>query len=167
MSADPQQYLATVSERLTQDGFDVTSNVSVDGQIAGIWAARRNFQASMFSTVATFVVVRLDDSIDAARFTAFSAACFQAAVERTGGVRGLGSSGVCFAVTVTPHADPTLVAAVERTPPRKHWSSFEFPVLVDLGANTVTFHRQRVLWGAAYVGRFRRDAERWLQPPGP
>ena len=165
--SDPQQYFATVSERLTQDEFAVTPNVSVDGQVAGIWASRRNFQASMFNTVSTFVVVRLDASIDAAHFTAFSAACFQAAVERSGGGRGLGSSGVCFAVSVTPQADPSLVAAVQSTPPPKHWSSFEFPVLVDLGAGTVIFHRQRVLWGAAYVGRFRRDAERWLQPPGP
>jgi hypothetical protein len=162
--SDPQQYVATVSERLVSDGFEVTPNVAVDGGIAGIWAGRRNFQASMFSTVSTFVMVRLDTSVDAAHFTAFSAACFQAAVQRTGGGRGLGSSGVCFAVTAVLHADPGLVAAVEATPPPKHWSSFEFPVLVDLGANTVTFHRQRVLWGAAYVGRFRRDAERWLQP---
>lgn len=161
---DPQEYLGSVSQRLTDDGFEVTQNVSVGGQGAGLWAARRNFQASMFSTVSTFVVVRLDASIDAALFTAFSAACFQAAVERTGGVRGLGSSGVCFAVTVTPQADPGLVAAVESTAPAKHWSSFEFPVLVDLGANTVTFYRKRVLWGAAYIGRFRRDAQLWLQP---
>ena len=161
---DPQQYLAIVSQRLTEDEFEVTANVSVGGDIAGLWAARRNFQAGMFSTVSTFVVVRLDPAIDAAHFTAFSAACFQAAVDRTGGGRGLGSSGVCFAVTVTPQADPSLVAAVERTPPAKHWSSFEFPVLVDLSAGTVSFHRQRVLWGAAYVGRFRLDALRWLQP---
>jgi hypothetical protein len=161
---DPQAYLATVSQRLTEDEFDVTPNVSIGGEIAGLWAARRKVKATMFSTVSTFVVVRLDAAIDAAHFTAFSAACFQAAVDRTGGVRGLGSSGVCFAVTVTPQADPSLVAAVERTAPAKHWSSFEFPVLVDLGAGTVSFYRQRVLWGAAYVGRFRRDAQRWLQP---
>jgi hypothetical protein len=161
---DPQQFLATVSQRLAADEFEVTPNVSVGGEIAGLWAGRRNFKASMFSTVSTFVVVRLDPAIDAAHFTAFSAACFQAAVERTGGVRGLGSSGVCFAVTVTPQADPSLVAAVERTAPTKHWSAFEFPVLVDLGASRVSFYRQRVLWGAAYVGRFRRDADRWLQP---
>ena len=160
--SDPQPYVATVTQRLQEDEFDVTPNVAVDGQIAGIWAARRNFQARMFSTVSTFVVVRLDTSIDVAHFTAFSTACFQAAVDRSGGGRGLGSSGVCFAVTAVPQADPSLVAAVEATAPPKHWSSFEFPVLVDLGANTVTFHRQRVLWGAAYVGRFRRDAERWL-----
>ena len=165
--SDPQQYVATVSERLVQDGFEVTPNVAVDGGIAGIWAARRNFQASMFSTVSTFVIVRLDTSIDRARFTAFSAACFHAAVERTGGGRGLGSSGVCFGVTAVPQTDPALVAAVEATAPPKHWSSFEFPVLVDLGANRVIFHRQRVLWGAAYVDRFRRDAERWLQPTSP
>jgi hypothetical protein len=161
---DPQQYLATVAERLTQDEFEVRPNVSVAGEVAGLWAERRNFQPGLFGTVSTFVVVRLDASIDAAHVTAFSAACFQTAADRTGGGRGLGSSGVCFAVTVIPHADPILVATVERTAPTKHWSSFEFPVLVDLGASTVSFYRQRVLWGAGSVGKFRRDAERWLQP---
>ncbi len=161
---DPQHYLATVSERLTQDEFEVIPNVSIVGEVAGLWAERRNFQPGLFSTVSTFVVIRLAASIDAAHVAAFSSACFQAAADRTGGGRGLGSSGVCFAVSVIPHADPSLVATVASTAPTKHWSSFEFPVLVDLGASTVTFYRQRVLWGAGYVGKFRRDAERWLQP---
>ncbi|HEY6469514.1 MAG TPA: hypothetical protein VI434_07080 [Candidatus Dormibacteraeota bacterium] len=161
---DAQEYLATVSERLVEDEFEVRPNVSVGGEVAGLWAERRNFQPGLFSTVSTFVVIRLDTAIDAAHVTAFSSACFEAAADRTGGGRGLGSSGVCFAVTVIPHADPSVISAVESTAPTKHWSSFEFPVLVDLGASTVSFYRQRVLWGAGYVGKFRRDAERWLQP---
>jgi hypothetical protein len=162
--ADPKQYVAMVSERLRADGFQVTPNDSDDARMPSFWAERRDDQAGPFSTVATFLAVRLDASIDAAQLTAFSAACFQAAIARTGGGRGLGSSGVCFAVSATSQVDPEVVATVERTLPTKHLSSFEFPVLVDLGANTVTFYRQRVLWGAAYVRAFRRDADRWLQP---
>jgi hypothetical protein len=161
---DPQQYLGVVAQRLGQDGFEVTPNVSVGGQLANLWAVRRKFQAGKFGNVSTFVVVRLDASIDAAQLTAYSAACFQAAMERTGGVRGLGSSGVCYSVSVVPQADPTLVAAVAGAAPAKHWSSFEFPAVVDLGSSTVTYFSKRVIWGAAYIRGFRRDAQRWLQP---
>jgi hypothetical protein len=163
---DSQQYLAVVAQRLGEDGFELTPNVSVGGQLVNLWAVRRKFQAGKFGTVSSFVVVRLDSSIDAAQLATYSAACFQAAMERTGGVRGLGSTGVCYSVSAVPQADPGLVATVASTPTVKHWSSFEFPAVVDLGSSTVTYFNKRVIWGAAYIRGFRRDAERWLKPAG-
>jgi hypothetical protein len=164
---EPQSYLAAVAQRLSQDGFELTPNVLIGGAPADLWAARRKFQATKFGAVATFVVVSRHESIDAAQLAAYSAASFQAAMERTGGVRGLGSTGVCYAVSVYQHAAPGLSAAVETSALMKHWASFEFPVLVDLTANSVTYNRQRVIWGAAYIRGFRRDADRWFQPAPP
>jgi hypothetical protein len=164
---EPQSYLGAVAQRLTQDGFELTPNVLVGGAPADLWAARRKFQATKFGAVSTFVVVARHESIDAAQLAAYSSACFQAAMERTGGVRGLGSTGVCYAVSVFQHAAPDLGTALETTPLGKHWASFEFPVLVDLTTGSLTYYRKRVLWGAAYIKGFRRDADRWFQPGAP
>jgi hypothetical protein len=161
---DAESYLAVVAQRLGQDGFEVTPNVVVGGGPADLWAARRRFQATKFGVVSTFVVVSRHDSIDAAQLAAYSSACFQAAMERAGGVRGLGSTGLCYAVSVYQTAAPDLCSTVERTALVKHWASFEFPVLVDLTTSTITYYRESVIWGAAYIRGFRRDAERWLLP---
>jgi hypothetical protein len=161
---DPQSYLTAVAQRLAQDGFEVTPNVMVGERPADLWAARRKFQATKFGTVSTFVVVSRHQSIDATQLAAYSSACFQAAMERTGGVRGLGSAGVCYAVSVCGQGSPNLASTVETTPLVKHWASFEFPALVDLAATSITYNRQRAIWGAAYIRGFRSAAGKWLQP---
>lgn len=163
---DPGTYLTTVAGRLTQDGFEVTPNVVIGDRPADLWAARRKFQATKFGSVSTFVVVSRHKSVDAAELAAYSSACFQAAMERTGGVRGLGSAGVCYAVCVCEDAAANLNSTVETTALVKHWASFEFPVLVDLAANSVAYNRQRAIWGAAYIRGFRKAADKWLQPGG-
>jgi len=71
--------------------------------------------------------------------------------------------GMQFGYMVVPclvlnRADADLVRYVESAP-RKHWSLFEFPVVVDLDAGSVHYYRQTALWGAFFFSDMREIVE--------
>ena len=74
--------------------------------------------------------------------------------------------GMQFGYTVIPclvvnHADEGLRRYAE-TRPRKHFSLFEFPVIVDLGSGTTHFYRQTAAWGAFFFSDIRAVVENGL-----
>lgn len=151
------EYVETVAQRLTAEGFDRTS-ATVGDQSATV-LHDRSFQPLKFGLVDTVVVVGTAETPEEA--AAFSEAAFDYGMELKSPLpRGLGGNLVVYPVLVT---DADLGEWVDEYEP-KHWSSFEFPVVVDPNAGTVDYDTATPLWGAFYYRGFRRWAEETLAP---
>jgi hypothetical protein len=60
----------------------------------------------------------------------------------------------------SPQAD--LVQAVSQCPP-KHWSLFEYPVVVDLSANRTISFSGTAAWGAFFFSDMRKVADTYIK----
>lgn len=150
-------YVETVAERLTAEGFDRSSATVADQSVTVLH--ERSFQPLKFGLVDTVVVVGSAETADEA--AAFSEAAFDYGLELKSPLpRGLGGNLVVYPVLVT---DADLGEWIAEYEP-KHWSSFEFPVVVDPGAGTVDYDTATPLWGGLYYRGFRRRAEKTLAP---
>ncbi len=77
--------------------------------------------------------------------------------------RGLGSSLVVYPVLVTSGTSLELTEFVESHFP-KHWAILEFPVVVRLDEQRLTFATKTPSWGRAYYRQTRREAQQLLAP---
>ena len=55
----------------------------------------------------------------------------------------------------------TAIAITNETPP-KHFGSFEFAVIYELGTRRLYYLGRTPMWGAAYINGFRNQAHRAL-----
>jgi hypothetical protein len=160
-SADLAGYLDRVRERLRGAGFDLLP--SPDG--VEIRAHRYGFQATRFGMVDTFVTVgRQTAPVDERAVADFSARWFATDVqEKKGPPRGLFGQVVSHPVLLVDRTDDATRSYVRGYAP-KHWSSLEFPALVDMGSGELFCCEHTPVWGAAYY-RKSRDEIRALAAP--
>jgi hypothetical protein len=60
---------------------------------------------------------------------------------------------------VVETADRALIEFAESRPP-KHWSLFEFPVVVDRSTGRTHYYNHTAIWGAAFFSDMRKLATR-------
>ena len=148
-------YIETLAERL--DEFE-RSTATVDDQRATVFHDR-SLSLSKFGLVDTVFAVGTAET--AAQARAFSEAAFEHGLSlKSRFPRGLGGNLVVYPVVVS---EADLADWVERYTP-KHWSSFEFPVVVDPMEGTVDYDESTPLWGMIYYKGFKRTAETTIKP---
>ncbi|WP_336331048.1 MULTISPECIES: hypothetical protein [unclassified Haloarcula] len=148
-------YIETIADPL--DRFEQSSTTVNDQQVTVFHD--RSLELSKFGFVDTvFVVGTAETAADA---KSFSEAAFEYGLSVKSKLpRGLGGNLVVYPVVVT---ESDLAEWVEGYAP-KHWSSFEFPVVVDLSEGTVAYNESTPLWGTIYYNGFRETAETTLKP---
>jgi len=150
-----QEYIETLAERL--DEFE-QSTTTVEDQNVTVFHDR-SLSLSKFGLVDTVFVIGTAETASQAR--EFSEAAFEYGLSvKTKLPRGLGGNLVVYPVVVT---EADLADWVLEYEP-KHWSSFEFPVVIEPIEGTVDYYESTPLWGTIYYKGFRETAETTLKP---
>jgi hypothetical protein len=164
-----EAYLATVLQRLRDEGFGCQENVG-HGDYVFRWVAKRTrFELTKFGFSETFFVFERFGSLDLDSLKAFSANCFGYATKAKSIPlpRGIFESVWCFPVALVDGIDAAVSEAVRSQAPSRHWSSAEMPVIYDVGSGTLHYFEKTPAWGAAYYGGFRKLIRTLLAPEGP
>jgi len=94
----------------------------------------------------------------------FSAEAFKFAHHNyTGIARGLQSGFSSISALITTDATQEAKNWVAHFT-KKHFASFEVPVLVDLSTLELVYCRKKPLWGRIYYGRIHDFIERYYRP---
>jgi predicted nucleic acid-binding Zn ribbon protein len=152
------EFLAVLDDRLAQNGFerlDVPPLLNLDR-----WMRRRRFELAKGGSITAFCGVKtLDRAATAAAVRDFSRSVFDFAVSNKGFLaRNAFQQLVVYPVLVASaceaDVEPFLASYWN-----KHWMSYEYPVVVSTSTRQLAMHRSTPLWGAAFHGSFRREAE--------
>jgi hypothetical protein len=94
----------------------------------------------------------------------FSAEAFEFAHHNYTGIgRGLQSGFVSISALITTNATQEAKNWIAGFT-KKHFASFEIPVLVDLSTLELVYCRKKPLWGRIYYGRIHEFIERYYRP---
>lgn len=151
-------------QRLAQEGYLVTRDVSLLGHTYKAVAHRSKFQLTKFGNVDSFYVFSEFDSVDAGAVREFSAQAFQYAMLKKSCPlpRGFGEAVVCFAVCMVGGLDDATAEHVRNTVPAKHWAAMEIPVIYDRAGRKLCYFEKTPVWGAAYYKGFRTQIAKHL-----
>jgi hypothetical protein len=159
----PDAYLAEVSERLLEDGCEVTEETV--GSFPSMVGYRNDIRA--LSKLHLFIVVATLPMVRQAAVRAFSQQVSEYAEARKGASLGMQSGIVALAALVAPSVDEAAksVAARPFRLGRGGYATVVQPVVVDLAEGRVHTFRGRRLWGAAFAGYLRDKSGRYLPDP--
>ncbi|MGD0869941.1 MAG: hypothetical protein ABSB88_10350 [Bryobacteraceae bacterium] len=160
--AGNSDYLSSVSTNMRDFGLRVSRQVQLpDGPVVDLFGSRTYFSWKGLVILSQHVAVR--DYEGTAATPADGQALFEASfrqakkVNRVPLLRGMQFGFMVIPCLVVATADRALIEYAERRPP-KHWSLFEFPVVVDRSTGRIHYYNQTAIWGAAFFSDMRKLA---------
>lgn len=159
---DFREYLDVVEPRLAKRGFDQYAE-SPDAYSSETYH-RRRLSLSMWGLVDTFCVLGSFADPAVREVESFSDRAFGFGLDHASLLpRGLGSKVVVIPVAVCRSASDNLKRQLTGYSPN-HWGAYEFPVVVDLAEESVTYYTGNPLLGSRHYGRFRNLSNQALDP---
>jgi hypothetical protein len=158
-----EDYLATVRDRLLEDGCEVTDETI--GSLRAMVGYRSNVKA--LSKMHLFTAVASVPEVDEAAMRDFARQVSDYAKSQKGQARGAQSGVVALAALVAPKVDSAAKQFADR-PFRLGVGGFAAmvqPAAVDLTEGRVHTFRGRRLWGAALAGYLRDKSAHYLPDP--
>jgi hypothetical protein len=159
----PDAYLATVRNRMLEDGCEVTDQAI--GPVQATVGYRSNIKA--LSKMHLFTAVASVPEVNEAAILDFSHRVSDYAKAQKGQLRGAQSGVLAIAVLVAPNVDGA-AKKVAAKPLRLGMGGFAAivqPAVVDLTEGKVHTFRGRRLWGAALAGYLRNKSILYLPDP--
>jgi hypothetical protein len=157
-------YLTSISTNMRDFGLRVSSQVQLPGgPVVDLFGSRTYFSWKGLVILSQHVAVR--DYAGAAATPADAKALFEASfrqakkVNRWPLLRGMQFGYMVLTCLVVETADRALIEYAESRPP-KHWSLFEFPVVVDRSTGRTHYYNHTAIWGAAFFSDMRKLATR-------
>ena len=157
-------YLTSISTNMRDFGLRVSSQVQLPGgPVVDLFGSRTYFSWKGLVILSQHVAVR--DYAGAAATPADAKALFEASfrqakkVNRWPLLRGMQFGYMVLTCLVVETADRALIEYAESRPPR-HWSLFEFPVVVDRSTGRTHYYNHTAIWGAAFFSDMRKLATR-------
>ncbi|MCJ7580234.1 MAG: hypothetical protein MUP98_06840 [Candidatus Aminicenantes bacterium] len=77
-------------------------------------------------------------------------------------LRGMQFGYMIIPIIVTKNVEESLLSYVTNTP-RKHFSIFEFPVIVDLEKNQIHYFKKTAIWGALFFSDMRKTVSKYIE----
>ena len=162
--AGDSDYLSSVSTNMRDFGLRISSQVQLpDGPVVDLFGSRTYFSWKGLVVLSQHVAVR--EYAGATASPADAKALFEASfrqakkVNRVPLLRGMQFGYMVIPCLVVASADRALIEYAESRPP-KHWSLFEFPVVVDRSTGRTHYYNQTAIWGAAFFSDMRKVAKR-------
>jgi hypothetical protein len=162
--AGNSDYLSSVSTNMRNFGLRVSNQVQLPGgPVADLFGSRTYFSWKGLVILSQHVAVR--DYGATAASPADAKALFEASfrqakkVNRWPLLRGMQFGYMVVTCLVVETADTALIEYAVSRPP-KHWSLFEFPVVVERSTGRTHYYNHTALWGAAFFSDMRKLAER-------
>jgi hypothetical protein len=153
-----------IARRLGEGGYKVSRDVSLpEGPVAKVAASRTYFSWKGLVILSQHVVIRQLDNARTQDVQELFEAGFRFGKQANWVplLRGMQFGYMVIPVIVGTDPDSALVQYVSASP-RKHWSLFEYPVVVD-SRNCRTFNFQgTALWGAFFFSDMRQVVERYI-----
>ena len=162
MAGDPD-FLSAVYTKMVDFGLRVSRQVELpDGPVVDLFGSRTYFSWKGLVILSQHVAVRDYAGTTATPADAkvlFDASFRQAKkVNRVPLLRGMQFGYMVIPCLVVEAADRALIEYAESRPP-KHWSLFEFPVVVDRSTDRTHYYNQTAIWGAAFFSDMRKLAK--------
>src|ERR1035441_325742 len=161
--AGNSDYLSSMSTNMRDFGLRVSRQVQLPGgPVVDLFGSRTYFSWKGLVILSQHVAVR--DYAGTAATPADAKALFDASfrqakkVNRVPLLRGMQFGYMVVPCLVVATAGKALIEYVESRP-LKHWSLFEFPVVVDRGTGRTHYYNHTALWGADCSADMRKLAE--------
>ncbi len=150
--------LKKIQDKLKSEGYEVKSDVKYGDYTFPVVGRLSKFELSKFGKADYFVVVGVAQEAKLSDLRSFSSQAYEYAGSNrsTSMPPGLGASFFTFPVLIVNKAEESVVEGVKNGTPPKHWSSTEFPTIVDLTTGKMHYFTGTPAWGAAYWESFRR-----------
>lgn len=143
-----ENYKEKVRGRFNQSNFVASLNAEFfyEERFEMKWFATKLKQFSFVSDV---------DCITLETVRNYSENCMNYAIKEYKGIpRGLQNGVVSYSVLISDKVDDDAIDfAMSR--PKKHYSAFEMPIIVDLAKQEIFYYRKTPLWGSIYYKHFR------------
>jgi len=159
------QVLDRIATSLDSGPFKVSRNVELsDCKPADVAASRTYFSWKGLVVLSQHVVVRQIDNAtrDDAKALFDVGFRFGKKANWVPLLRGLQFGYMVIPVLVGESPDAALVQAASQCPP-KHWSLFEYPVVVDLSADRTICFTGTAVWGAFFFSDMRKVADTYIK----
>lgn len=155
------QWLTYVSHKLAANRFSPMDPAVYQPQGYKYMAQRSEFEISKFGMAEYFFTFAEVPNLTPAVMQQYSGSAFQFSNnnKQVSLPNGLFAATFCFAVAMTENLSPETADVIRNTTPVKHWSAFEYPVVMDLVSGNLVYFEKTPLWGAAYFAGFRRMIE--------
>jgi hypothetical protein len=153
-----------IGQRFSAGGYKVSRDVSLpDGTAATLTASRTYFSWKGLVVLSQHIVARELDSGSAQDMQDLFEAGFRFGkrANRVPLLRGMQFGYMIIPVVIGVDPDSSLVEYVAGQP-RKHWSLFEYPVLVDLRNRQTIHFKGTPIWGAFFFSDMRRLVEEYI-----
>ncbi|HPR65339.1 MAG TPA: hypothetical protein PK014_14110 [Thermoanaerobaculia bacterium] len=161
----PAQVVNQIAIALRNGPFKVARNVTLsDGRRAAVAASRTYFSWKGIVLLSQHIVVRHIDQASLPDMKVLFDAGFEYAKKMNWVPlpRGLQFGFMVIPVLVGESPASDLVESVSKSP-QKHFSLFEFPVVVDLATNQAHYFKGLSAWGAFFFSDLRKVAETYIQ----
>lgn len=142
---DYQQYSAQIKAK-----FIDTRQVNLSG-LETLVAYEEVFKWEWIATkLKIFTFLSYADKVDEDLLKTHTKNCLQYAYKNKKGLpRGLQNGIVSYSILASENIDPSAITFVSKKP-KKHYSAFEMPIIVDLSKNELYYYKDKIVWGALY-----------------
>ena len=153
-----RDFLAVLDDRLSRNGFESLEVPALLG--LDRWMRRKRFELVKVGMVTTFCGIKtLNETATAAAVKSFSKSVFSFALSNKGFLaRNAFQQLLVYPVLIAPSYEAD-VEAFLNSYWNKHWMAFEYPVVVSISTRQAAMHQPTPVWGAAFHGSFKREAE--------
>ena len=150
-------YLNSLDEWMKYFGFEkvvLEDNMDIDRIYS-----RYKTDLSKFGKSSTYACVKyVEQGVDGKWMHQFSSNLFNFALKhRTGIPIGIGGSLTVYPLLITDSVSFDLAGFIKKYTP-KHYSAFEFPVVLDFINDNLYYLESTPMWGALYYSGFRKEA---------
>jgi hypothetical protein len=159
--------LTDIEQRLRAGPYRVVRDVALPGGMrAAVAASRTYFSWKGLVILSQHILVAQIDNADSKSVEALFGAGFAYAksVNRIPLPRGFQFGYIVLPVIITKTPNPELIRYVAKSP-RKHWSLFELPIVVDADSGTASYFHGKALWGYAYFSDMLSVARKYIDRP--
>lgn len=152
------EYLPVLDARLAGNGFEKLEVPAL--LILDRWMRRKRFELAKTGMITTFCGIKLMNApANAAAIRSFSESVFGFALSKKGFLaRNAFQQLLVYPVLVAPSLESDVEAFLDSYW-NTHYMAYEYPVAVSLATQQLAMHRPTPIWGAAFHGSFRREAE--------
>lgn len=158
------QILEKISIALENGPFKVSRNIDLsDGKKADVAASRTYFSWKGLVLMSQHIIIRHVNNATINDVKALFEAGFRFGkkVNRVPLLRGMQFGYMIVPVIVGESPDNDLVEAVSQAPP-KHWSLFEYPVVVNQSTNQTVCFNGTAAWGAIFFSDMREVVDTYI-----
>jgi hypothetical protein len=116
----------------------------------------------VFTKLKIFTIITEFEFVDREILKSYVEACYEYSRKNYKGlIRGIQNGFVSIPVLAAHKIDESAIQFIE-TELKKHFSAFDFPVLIDMENEKTIYSTKTPIWGKMYYGYFRKRVQELL-----